>query len=231
MKSTVCTFDANKILSLRATRDTTVCILSTKDRVGEIKYIKDGEVSYKNSIHECNPYGDIHTIWQIFEKCDEWSLRHDGSLHTHKLALDKAKAKDSDNRFFTVVEIVSGEKSYTNNTNHMVDTPIGRIHKSYLKCIYDSSEGINGEPSFGWSSPRNIVGKAVEVENFCHYAHNNKLPLFISMVSNNNAHNNSTRHIPWIADTKHTDQEIYQMLDLTGEEIKVIDEVRKIVNE
>ena len=68
-----------------------------------------------------------------------------------------------------------------------------------------------------------ITGTKEELENWKHFVFNNSLPLFINIVMTIDQHNTSLDYVPWLVDKKYTDQEIYDMFNLTDAEIKLIE--------
>ena len=75
--------------------------------------------------------------------------------------------------------------------------------------------------------PALISGTYEELENWKYYIYNNKLPLFINICININQNNTGKEYLPWITDRKYTDEEIYKLLNLTEEEIELIDKTIK----
>ena len=189
-----------------------------------------GEKKVVKSIYDCNLIGNYDTIWSILNKV----LAYGDMMKSH--VTDKPISTIKDVKYLPYNQKLGGRNGYYSDPDFInccgglyygiYSTPaVHKIRNKIYDYIPTTKGGIN--PTTGkkhGGNPDNCTyGTQHNLENWRHFALNNKLPLFINIVMSNAQDNNSKEFLPWLVDKQYTDEEINKMFGFTEDEIALID--------
>ena len=178
-----------------------------------------GETKEVNSIYDCNLVGDFNIVRSIFDKCQNYGDLMENHLCKKSFNSDLYHISCTD---FIGCEYVgcSGLEPYDNDSQ-WIKHKFGEFMRGYIYATYRNKTEVQESNSF------TVEGTKENIDNWIHYIMNNKLPIFLNIALTNGRHNHSTKYVPWFADKHYSDEEIYSILNLTQEEINLIDSTLK----
>lgn len=219
-----------------------ITYIDNKVNYDSIKLVRCGETLNVNNLYDCNLIGDYDMIWSILNKIKSYGEKV-GTMKDHIYKEEKTKVnketwfckyadimgqggcgmygthgefKDSDNAFQITI--------FGEYQNAVIDCFIHR-NKNKIKNIQHKQLDTGGNEKDKLANQ--LYGSKQELENWKHFVFNNKIPLFTSIVLVISQNNRVKDIIPWLVDKKYTDDEIYQLLNITEEEQQFIDKIIK----
>ena len=216
-----------------------VAYVDNSKHYNEIEFINCGDKSNVKSLEDCNHIGNRELIDSILNKC----LNYKDHMIDHCINISKYKDYEEKEYYFmpygnyminslgsgygeTVKKFANGKKT---RNGHYRAAGINKFGK-YYDCFTlngDNSAKITYnyvDKGIKRGSPRDSVyGSKEEIENWKYYQTNNKLPLFLNICLTIDENNNTKDYIPWLVGKKYTDEEIYNLLNITKEEQDLID--------
>ena len=212
-----------------------ITYIDNKNEYSEIDFSCCGEHRVVNNLYDCNMIGDYDMIWSILNKIKSYGEKV-GSMKDH--IYKEGKTKTDENTWFVGYCDIIGRSGVS-------DPRFGDvwfINGHYTNCYYpyiNFNEEIKNTPIFSlksgytYNNPKysdklayQLYGYKQELENWKHFVFNNKIPLFTSIVLVIDQHNTCKDVLCWLTDKQYTDEEIYQLLNIT-EEQKFIDRTIK----
>ena len=204
-----------------------------------------GEHRVVNNLYDCNMIGDYDMIWSILNKIKAYGEKV-GTMKEH--IYKEGKTKTDENTWFCKDgDIVDGGvgmsttgkgskvETILNSPTYIYTTKNGDFYKFCIDLYYFGD--ISNIPQFakkrGASKQLSdklayqLFGSKQELENWKHFVFNNKIPLFTSIVLVIDQNNTCKDVLCWLTDKQYTDEEIYQLLNITEEEQKFIDRTIK----
>ena len=197
----------------------------------EIKFNCFGDVRTVHDIEDCNLIGPRRMVRSILNKAKSY-----GDMASAHVYDPLTSHTDACTRYVQVPMIMRcgcGDPLFTD------EGYVNGYYKCYYWWCYNNVVGISDTPirelkkgrrysdpsddKFSDTLSTNLYDDAKKIENYAYYIMNNSLPLFISICISINMHNRVLGHLPWIVDAKHTDAEIYDMLNINAEEQRLIE--------
>ncbi len=207
-----------------------------------INFYNCGNYSKETSIYDCNLIGNHNIINSILNKCRKFNTANSRRYFKNKV--------EGNFYFCKYAYTVSGPGSQMcavadygrklskeiseeslNYDNFYIKTTKGEFLHSYFSVMFHRYKNeISNKPLTQYDKGKhetNILAKCFygskeELENWKYYIHNNSLPLFINICMTIDQNNMSLDCVPWIVDKKYTDEELYNKLNLSENEIKFI---------
>lgn len=215
-----------------------------------IEYTCCGYTKTVKSLYDCNLIGNYDLIWSIFNKITGDTVKNHiyepnksekvkgnyyirfagiiGGAGSQLCALfdpKRSNCSQSEANNFNFSDS-SRDILFDNNGEQTkclqnYTSVLYHIYKNYISNVplksYDRGKKLTENDAAC------ITGTKEELENWKHFVFNNSLPLFITITTTIDQHNESLPYVPWLVDKKYTDQEIYEMFNFTDEEIKLIE--------
>ena len=210
----------------------------------KIEFDSCGYKKYVNSIYDCNLIGNKKIIESILNKVKNDVV----SNHVYK---PNKSEKKNDNWYLKISgDIITGNlmvgnddlaKRYqtTDIDAYSIKMPFGTYERRYIAtmCFVNKNGTVDPQDTPPLINDKGnkptdkeaaaIVGTKEEVENWKYFVTHNKLPIFISILMTIDQKNNTLEYVPWCADNKYSDEEIYKKYNITKEEQKFIDDILK----
>ena len=219
-----------------------VTYIDNKNEYSEIDFCCCGEHKIVNNLYDCNMIGDYNMIWSILNKIKSYGEKI-GTMKGHIYKEGKTKV-DENTWFCKYADIIGHGGVSDNDIRYNWDSQYFTKYNLFLyTAIYAaivpgialSNKPINSikawpagkSPIYTDKIGYNIYGTKKELENWIYFIFNNKLPLFLNLLLTIDQHNNSKDVLCWLTDKQYTDEEIYQILNISKEEQKFIDRTIK----
>lgn len=177
------------------------------------------EKRHVQSIYDCVLVGTYSLLTSIMDKCKKYG----DIMIDHKFESDKIVDHNTYFTRYAYIRTIHGPNSTEDYQKHAFGTFYNygtlAVHKSKVCTnIVPIQKNKSRKDTFCW-----LFGSKGEINNFIYYAYHNKLPLFLSIITTIGQNNWLFRVLPWICDKKYTDNEIYNILHFSQEEIKLIE--------
>ena len=228
----------NKPFGTRLYMPFSIVTIDKSKKFDTIEFICCGEKQEVKSLYDCNLIGDHKLVQSILTKAQQFGDVMENHITKENMGEGfwYIKYAELDGLDLCQLETERSGRNYDTSLNIFMQHKDGEFLTKYSTGAYHyNMNSISDKPHFGLDSGNhstgkittNIYGTKEELENWKHYIFNNKLPLFLNIVLTIDQNNNSTKYLPWLVDKQYTDEEIYELLGLTEDEIKLIDRTIK----
>lgn len=202
----------------------------------KIKFSSCGEVSYVDSIHDCNLVGEWETIASIFEKVK----KRFGKNTFNKRFYKKGMKVSEGSLFAAVAKVMRGGCGDPRFSDEWF---VNGLYRCYYYHCYNEKELISETPhkllctGYTYDNPKykdelavNVWGTKEELENWKYFVYNNDLCKFLNIciIQDMNS-DNISKYVPFV-NWKYTTKEAYKELELTEKEIELIKHTIKRYN-
>jgi len=199
-----------------------------------IEFIDCGYKKYVNSIYDCNLVGNYNLINSIFQKIK--NIYKDNLLDHH--IYKKTTNTNENTKFVNIAQVMRGGCGDPRFSDEWF---VNNLYRCYFYHCFNDKAPISEIPhkklctGYTYENPKykdelalNICGNIEELNNFKNFVFNNSLCKFINIciiqdMSTSMIH----KYIPWIADKKYSDEEIYKLFNFTNEGIELIEKTIK----
>ncbi len=233
----------NKEFNIVNTVPFSITYIDKSKEYNKIEFTNCGYTQIVNSIYDCNNIGNYNLIWSIFNK-----ISSEDTINNH---ITNIQYNDNDTYYLLINhDIVAtlsnlyvirplfalSDSSYFKNT-------FGKYFQSFICPLMqfkrnEISKTIHMKAAQGGSSKNNvkltdipsncIYGTYEQLENYKFNIINLYLPLFVSISLICDTHSAFVRDfIPWLADKKYTNTEIYKLFNFNNDEIHLIEQTIK----
>ena len=195
----------------------------------KIKFSSCGEISNVDSIHDCNLVGRWETIFSIFEKLKKKFGKNTFEKRFYKEGMEVPEGTV----FAAVAKVMRGGCGDPRFSNEWF---IDGLYRCYYYHCYNDKEEISETPhkllctGYNYDNPKykdaialNIWGTKEELENWKYFVYNNNLCKFLNIcIVQDMNDDNINKYVPFI-NWKYTTEEIYKDIDLSKQEIELIE--------
>lgn len=233
----------NKEFNIVNTVPFSITYIDKSKEYNKIEFTNCGYTQIVNSIYDCNNIGNYNLIWSIFNK-----ISSEDTINNH---ITNIQYNDNDTYYllinYDIVATLSNlyvirplfalsDSSYFKNT-------FGKYFQSFICPLMqfkrnEISKTIHMKAAQGGSSKNNvkltdipsncIYGTYEQLENYKFNIINLYLPLFVSISLICDTHSAFVRDfIPWLADKKYTNTEIYKLFNFNNDEMHLIEQTIK----
>ena len=218
-----------------------ITYIDNKNEYSEIDFSCCGEHRVVNNLYDCNMIGDYDMIWSILNKIKSYG-ENVGTMEDH--IYKEGKTNVDENTWFCKYADIMGQGGcgmygthgeFKDSDNAFQITIFGEYQNAVIDCfIHRNKNKIKNIQHKQLDTGGNekdklanqLFGSKQELENWKHFVFNNKIPLFTSIVLVIDQNNTCKDVLCWLTDKQYTDEEIYQLLNIT-EEQKFIDRTIK----
>lgn len=205
--------------------------------IDKINFLCCGELSYEDSIYNCNLVGKRDIINSIFQKIKIKTGKNTLSKHIYKQS-----SKINENTRF--VAISKNMRGGCGDPRFSDEWFVDGLYRCYYYHCFNDKEPISKTPhkllctGYTYQNPKykndlaiNIYGTQQELENFKYFVFNTKLCKFLNIcIIQDMSTNSIEKYIPWMVDKIYKDIEIYELFNFDNDEIKLIENTIKKYN-
>ena len=202
----------------------------------KIKFSSCGEISYVDSIDDCNLVGKWNVVSSIFQKVKKKFGKNTFDKRFYK----KGQHIEKETRFVSVARVMRGGCGDPRFSDEWF---INGLYRCYYYHCYNDKEEISKTPhkllqtGYTYSNPKykkelaiNVFGTKEELENWEYFVYNNNLCKFLNICLIQDMNRcNIEKYIPFI-NWKYTTENAYKDLELSNEEIELIENTIKRYN-
>ena len=218
----------NKELNIANKMVCSIVYVDFTKKYNEIDFECITEKSKVKCLSDCNLIGERKIVDDILNKCKSY----EDHMIDHVIDTKKYKEYESKGYWFLPYGKYMLNNLGTTKTNkwtsgfHTKNDLIDTLNSYFEVSCTRHKERLSTKVYIGTRSNNpfdSVYGTKEQMENWYYFVYNNKLPLFVNICLTIDEQNNSREYVPWLVDKKYTDEEIYEKLNITKEEQKLID--------